>query len=245
MPNTPPRTPPRPATYARAIPALHLDEELGRLAHLHHDIEAGSEINEANYTNAKILRDCLTAYRRADTYNVTDDVVRQAELRSAAITQEHVNATYGATDLHAVLQAIRNLEHGIEDTKQQLQQDLRRIEALTVNNGIRARNCGTQPDVYRPLQKTVPGHDMRKAEQILSIQGRATRRQRTAQPPLVLPPEPPAVGSLPDNWHENIKMCTLNDIARFALFYNDDFGILDTDAEATAHLKFRDFLTVL
>ncbi|KAF8901402.1 hypothetical protein CPB84DRAFT_1777781 [Gymnopilus junonius] len=245
-------------TYAHAIPSL--SETIPTLPALgdldiNRAIAANAPIDRANLTNAKVVAKAMKAtFESAVNPGVTEEMVETAELRLRAVEGAHTAAKYSPpglmTGIAAILQRLDQIDQrldtidgrldgidqhldGIDNRLHTVEDDVKLTKAITLNHRIIARNEESQP-VCQPLYKTVEGSGHDRARELTS---RADRRALNA------PAVPPAIGTLPPNFENNITAYTTKDISQIISFYNQDFGITVDDSEPTRRTKLIKFLT--
>ncbi|KAF9021978.1 hypothetical protein BDZ89DRAFT_1163451 [Hymenopellis radicata] len=134
-----------------------------------------------------------------------------------------------------VLEQAVNIQQTLVNIQQTLDvvlDGMRRTNAMAYNNRIVSRNSRVQqPNPYSPLQKTVAGSG--------HILANALDGAITALDPA------PAIGALPPVFNGQVADYSNAEILRLVTFYNEDFGIVQSDPLAVRIAKFRAYISEL
>ncbi|KAF9444738.1 hypothetical protein P691DRAFT_786289 [Macrolepiota fuliginosa MF-IS2] len=229
-------------TYPSTIPSLHEKHPdlppVMKDVDLHQSIQRGEDLNADNLKQASAASYPLKGFHALglDPEIVSDAVVESAELRVTAIRNVHAAMEYTPADIAQQLQAItdsittiRNeamaLRNEVRADIAAIRQELAVGRARTANTLRRVHNHVIEIDVFRPLEKTVPGYGFELARNISRDLDLVTRQSLEQYVTDTQNNPAPQIGTTPPDFDGNTHTLKHIDILWLVSFYNEDFGI--------------------
>ncbi|KAF8075159.1 hypothetical protein FPV67DRAFT_618274 [Lyophyllum atratum] len=229
--------------YVHAIRSIkqtfpELPDTLGHVI-LNEGIPVSAPIRASDLSDAESVAAALRAIKARETEpQVTDDVVRFADLRVRAIQMAHANAAFPSTgDLYAA-----SINRRLLEFSGQMEAIFHRVnvmEAKQENDRITRQNSlssqYTPEKAYNARLKTIKGDGLTLA--------RAIAQTTAIQATLASLNDGLLIGHAPPNFNPHPGKYSNDEINHLILFYNDDFGILLGDGLHVRRDKVRKFLT--
>jgi len=206
-------------------------------ANIVHNLHLGGNIaigDHINLFDAKKAEGAATSLVNLQIHEqaITDEVIETAKNHATIIRSAHGQFQFqqpGNAAILALLNDIHNTVNGLDQRFTKIEVIMENARIVKRNQHLRSLGPG---QVYGSRRKEVIGSGTALAQQ---IHGGA------ALPPNIDINPPANVGTAPPDL--NPFSATNNDILRLISFYNDTFGIIDTDNLATCHEKLIHWLT--